>query len=133
MNFNDKSLGNPGTLSRFFETGQKEIHIAGVPRNIGQARLAGNILKQMIASDGLAITGKTAVVLADESLLLPLLNAIPAEAGAFNITMGYPLQQSPLYVFFDGLLNMHINASAGKNAGLSYFYYKDVLSLLQHP
>jgi CRISPR/Cas system-associated exonuclease Cas4 (RecB family) len=129
----DKTLGNPGTLSHFFETGQKEIHLAGVPRNIGQTRLAGNILKKLIESGGQEILNKTAVVLADESLLLPLLNAIPAEAGSFNITMGYPLQQSPLYVFFDGLLSMHLNASSGKNPGFSYFYYKDVLALLQHP
>ncbi len=129
----DKTLGNPGDLSSFFKTGHKEIHLAGVPRSIGQTRLAGNILKQMIGNGGQEVLGKTAVVLADESLLLPLLNAIPAEAGSFNITMGYPLQQAPLFVFFDGLLSMHLNATGGRMAGRSYFYYKDVLSLLQHP
>jgi CRISPR/Cas system-associated exonuclease Cas4 (RecB family) len=129
----DKTLGNQVTLSHFFETGQKEIHLAGVPRNIGQTRLAGNILKKLIDSGGQEILNKTAVVLADESLLLPLLNAIPAEAGSFNITMGYPLQQSPLYVFFDGLLSMHLNATNGKNPSLAYFYNKDVLLLTQHP
>jgi len=129
----DKTLGKPADPSRFFENGQKDIHIAGVPRNIGQARLAGNILKNIIDNNEPEVLNRTAVVLADESLLLPLLNAIPAEAGQFNITMGYPLQQSPLYGFFDTLIGMHINASAGKEAAMSYFYYKDVLSLIQHP
>ncbi|NTW23953.1 MAG: hypothetical protein HGA37_04585 [Lentimicrobium sp.] len=129
----DKSLGKPDDISHFFETGEKEIQIAGVPRNVGQTKLAGNILKGLIEKNGQDVLSKTAVVLADESLLLPLLNAIPAEAGAFNITMGYPLQQAPLYVFFDNLLGMHVNAAAGKNTDLSYFYFKDVLSLIQHP
>ncbi|MFH1121343.1 MAG: PD-(D/E)XK nuclease family protein [Bacteroidota bacterium] len=129
----DKSLGKPAGLSRFFENGQKEIHLAGVPRNIGQTRLAGNILKHIIENNEPGVLNRTAVVLADETLLLPLLNAIPAEAGQFNITMGYPLQQSPLYGFFDALISMHINASPGKEATQSYFYFKDVLSLIQHP
>lgn len=129
----DKTLGKPADPGRFFENGQKDIHIAGVPRNIGQARLAGNILKNIIDNNEPEVLNRTAVVLADESLLLPLLNAIPAEAGQFNITMGYPLQQSPLYGFFDTLIGMHINASKGKEAALSYFYYKDVLSLIRHP
>jgi len=129
----DKSLGKQGEVSRYFEKGQKTIQMAGVPRNIGQARMAGNILKGIIGTNDPNVLSRTAVVLADESLLLPLLNAIPEEAGQFNITMGYPMQQAPLYGFFDHLINMHINASEGKDLLLAYFYNKDVISLLQHP
>ena len=40
---------------------------------------------------------KTAVILADESLLVPVMQTLPPEAGIVNITMGYPLTQSPLF------------------------------------
>ncbi len=128
---NDKSLGEPPTLSEYFSQGHKELFLAGVPRNVGQARLAGHFLKKLIDEEGAEVLSETAIVLADETLLLPLLNAIPAEAGAFNITMGYPLKQSPIYTLFDALLTMHLNATSGKDASESWFYYRDVLSLLQ--
>lgn len=129
---NDRSLGEFGEISDFFSHGKKEINIAGVPRNTGQARLAGTLVKALMNGGDPDILSKTAVVLADESLLLPLLNAIPAEAGQFNITMGYPLQFAPLYKFFERLMMMHANASAGKNKTEAYFYYKDIRAVLQH-
>lgn len=128
---NDKSLTKTPTFSDFFSQGQKEIYLAGIPRNVGQARLAGHFLKKLIDEHGPEVLSETAIVLADETLLLPLLNAIPAEAGAFNITMGYPLKQSPIYTLFDALLTMHLNATSGKDADLAWFYYRDVLSLMQ--
>lgn len=129
---NDRALGDFGDVSDFFTQEDKTINIAGVPRNIGQTRLAGNIIRELIERGDPEMLGKTAVVLADESLLLPLLNAIPPEAGQFNITMGFPLQFAPLYKLFDTLLMMHVNASGGKNQSEAYFYNKDVLALLQH-
>lgn len=129
----DKSLGVPEELSRYFEAGEKTIRMAGVPRNIGQARLAGNILKELLERKPADVLNRTAVVLADESLLLPLLNAIPEKAGQFNVTMGYPLPHAPLYGFFDNLISLHVNAGAGRNADVSYFYYKDLLSVIRHP
>ena len=47
---------------------------------------------------------RTAVVLTDENLLLPLLYALPAEAGKVNVTMGYPLKQTLAYTFVERLV-----------------------------
>lgn len=129
---NDRTLGDFGDISDFFARDEKIINIAGVPRNIGQTRLAGNIVRELIEKGDPEMLGKTAIVLADESLLLPLLNAIPPEAGQFNITMGFPLPFAPLYKLFDTLMMMHANASVGKIQSEAYFYNKDVLALLQH-
>jgi len=129
---NDRNLGEFGEVTDYFSKGEKTINIAGIPRNTGQARLAGNIIRDLIEKGTPEILGKTAVVLADESLLLPLLNAIPPEAGQFNITMGFPLPLAPLYRLFDNLMMMHVNATSGKNQTEACFYNKDILSVLQH-
>ena len=127
----DQKLGDSPELSDHFATSSRHIRIAGVPRQVGQTMLAGGIISKMMEESGPEILGKTAVVLADESLLIPLLNAIPPETGQFNVTMGFPLNQSPLFTLMDGILEMHINASeSGK--GEVAFYHKHLLQVLQH-
>lgn len=127
----DKKLGDTHVLSDYFADSPRNIRIAGVPRNVGQTMLAGTILQKMINESGPEILSRTAVVLADESLLIPLLNAIPPEAGQFNVTMGFPLTQAPLYALFDGILQMHINASTDQDGNCT-FYHKHLLEVLQH-
>lgn len=127
----DQKLGETPELSDHFATFPRNIHIAGVPRQVGQTMLAGSIISKIMEESGPEVLGKTAVVLADESLLIPLLNAIPPETGAFNVTMGFPLAQSPLFSLMDGILEMHINASDSGNGEVS-FYHKNLLQVLQH-
>jgi hypothetical protein len=44
---------------------------------------------------------KEVVVLADESLLIPVLNAIPESKGNIKVTMGYPFDKTVVYHFVD--------------------------------
>ncbi len=61
---------------------------------------------------------ETAIVLTDESLLLPLLYAIPPEAGEINVTMGYPLRQTLAYSFVERLLRLQTHAGRkGRDIG----------------
>jgi hypothetical protein len=99
----------------------KHIAVRGVPGKVGQAKYVGQQL-QDYASSGKDLS-KVAVVLGEESLLLPLLNSIPPEVSHVNITMGLPLKHVPLAVFFEQLFQVHRNATRG-------FYYKEVLDLL---
>lgn len=105
----------------------KEIEVLGIARPVNQAQLAGNILENDAA---LAMNEQTAVVLADENLLVPLLNALPEKATAINITMGYPLTKTNLFGFFEALFQLFLMAgrlevsSQGKSPS---FYYKDLL------
>ncbi len=76
----------------------KEVTAVSVPSGALQCKYAADFLRDVIARQGYA--GKeTAIVLTDESLLLPLLYAIPPEAGEINVTMGYPLRQTPCVQF----------------------------------
>ncbi|KAF0201314.1 MAG: hypothetical protein FD170_2773 [Bacteroidetes bacterium] len=128
----DQNLGKPNEISDYFGTTARNIKIAGVPRQVGQTMLAGSLISELITTHGPEVLTKTAVVLADESLLIPLLNAIPPEAGQFNVTMGYPLMQSPVFTLFDGIIEMHINASAGRSADYNAFYHRNLTQVLQH-
>ena len=76
----------------------------------------------------------TAVVFADESLLLPFLHAY--DCSKANLTMGYPLKALPEYHLLETLINLVKNSNrflaADKNAE-RIFYHKDVMALYQNP
>ena len=44
---------------------------------------------------------KRVIVLADESLLIPVLNSIPESCGNIQVTMGYPFDKTTVYHFVD--------------------------------
>jgi len=69
-----------------FATQSKKITVTGVPYNVGQVKFCGELLSDI---SGIGINSEdTAVVLMDEQLLVPLLNSLPENVGALNITMG---------------------------------------------
>ncbi len=128
----DHSLGEFGEVSDFFTSAPHTITFAGATRMNGQAQLAGKLLRNLIGEKGPEVLNQTAVVLADETLLLPLLNAIPPETGAYNITMGFPLQQSPLFTLTDTLIELYVHSRPGRIDNEPEFYYRHLLDLLQH-
>jgi hypothetical protein len=72
----------------------------------------------------------TAVVLADENLLMPVLTSLPENMGDINITMGHPLKQTLVYTLIKHLMDIQTNAGASN--GIVRFFYKDVISILKH-
>ena len=72
----------------------------------------------------------TAIVLADENLLMPVLTSLPENIGDINITMGYPLKQSLVYTLIKHLMDLQRNASV--KGTLVRFDCKDVISILKH-
>ncbi|MEO8934373.1 MAG: PD-(D/E)XK nuclease family protein [Xanthomarina sp.] len=101
----------------------KNICVYGIPKNIGQAKQIGAILDSLPVVDG--SLSKTAIVLGDETLLLPVLNSLPKAVDALNITMGLPLNSVPLATLFEKLFYLHKDAN-------NTFYYKDVIAILSH-
>ncbi len=128
----EEKLGGFGELTDYYRNAGRNIVMAGVPRKVGQVNFAGSILKKLAEESEKEVLSKTAIVLADESLLLPLLNAIPPEIREFNVTMGFPMQQSPVYNLFDSIFEMHVNATEGREAGGLLFYHRHLLAVLQH-
>ncbi|MFC0778260.1 PD-(D/E)XK nuclease family protein [Flavobacterium sp. HJSW_4] len=110
----------------------KNIQIIGTPKTIGQAKLAGSIIEDLIDQNPDASLDKVAVVLGEENLLVPVLYSLPSSVGALNITMGYSGKNNPSQIFVAKLFKMHTNALSRKG-GSYVFYYKDVLDILTHP
>ncbi|WP_417363290.1 PD-(D/E)XK nuclease family protein [Galbibacter sp.] len=105
-----------------YYTEEKSIEIIGTPKNVGQAKYIGHILE----SNELEAS-KTAIVLANESLLTPLISSLPDSIEVANITSGFPLALTPLGTFFETLLEVWENKSAGT------WYYKDLIAVFSNP
>nr|WP_199000240.1 PD-(D/E)XK nuclease family protein [Flavobacterium sp. ASV13] len=110
----------------------KNIQVIGTPKTIGQAKLAGSIIENLITENPTTALDKVAIVLGEENLLMPVLYSLPSSVGSLNITMGYSGKNNPSQILIAKLFKMHTNALSRK--GESYvFYYKDVLDILTHP
>ena len=103
---------------------EKNISVFGIPKNIGQAKYIGSILDTLKREKN--NLDNTAVILGDESLLIPVLNSLPENVDALNVTMGFPLKSIPLASLFEQLFHLHKKTS-------SSFYYKDVVNIISHP
>ena len=110
----------------------KNIQVIGTPKTIGQAKLAGSIIENLINENEISSLDKVAIVLGEENLLMPVLYALPSSVGALNITMGYSGKNNPSQILIAKLFKMHTNALSRKSE--SYvLYYKDILDVLTHP
>jgi hypothetical protein len=121
-------------------TKNKNIEIIGVSSAIGQTQfVAQHFLKddnknKDINEDENAIkihvnkNEKTAIVLCDEKLLNPLLYNI--DASNMNITMGFSIAESELFLFTNSLLSFYANARIGKTE--TDYYHKDIAALSNH-
>jgi hypothetical protein len=110
----------------------KSIHVIGTPKSIGQAKITGSIIENIINDNPNTSLDKVAVVLGEENLLVPLLYSLPSSVGALNITMGYSSKNNPAQILIAKLFKMHTNALS-RNAKDYVLYYKDVLDILTHP
>jgi len=111
---------------------KKDIQIIGVPKNIGQVKLAGNIVREL-SKQGLNLNS-TAIVLNNESLALAMLNSLPEEVKEFNFTMGLSLKETSLYKLFGRLLTLHENSLKFNqySDSVSRFHYNDIIQVLDH-
>ena len=73
---------------------------------------------------------ENAVVLCNEAVLLPVLHSIPQEVKNVNITMGFPLAQTPVYSFVNALLELQTNGYRTKEGR---YLYESVQTVLKHP
>lgn len=104
--------------------GGLRLRTVRAPNDVSQAWCAAELLKGASAEE----RARTAVVLADESLLQPLLEALPPDLGPLNITMGLPVAQLPIGSYLDALHRLH----AGMRPGAGFFH-ADVERFLGHP
>ncbi|MDX9883193.1 MAG: PD-(D/E)XK nuclease family protein [Prolixibacteraceae bacterium] len=120
----DFIAGGPGPEKK------QNIRIVSVPGKMAQAQVVNTP-----DITGCFKTGEhfdnTALVLADESLLLPVISATGNKFGKMNVTMGFPLTATPVYGFLSQLIGLQRNIRRNAD-GIPQFYFKPVISLLSH-
>ncbi|QQR85432.1 MAG: PD-(D/E)XK nuclease family protein [Flavobacteriales bacterium] len=102
----------------------RQLRIAEVPTPIAECIHAGRLLSELSAAE----RAKTAVVLTDEGLLLPLLEHLPADIGPLNITMGLRLSKLPVFGLLEAFFKLRTTWNAGGRVRA-----EDMHALLEHP
>lgn len=97
--------------------------------DVAQVKLIQGILGEIpgITSDN---AHHTAIVLADENLLMPVLTSLPENMGDINITMGLPLKHTLVYTLLRHLMDLQRNTR--ESSGSNLFNHRDVISIIRH-
>lgn len=109
-----------------------EIEVIGIPSGIGQAKQVYTLLNELCKEDEMSPEEalRTAIILPDEHLLIPVLNAIPEQIRRINVTMGYPLAGTPVASLMEYILALQKNVRYVDRQPV--FYFRDVLPILNH-
>ena len=105
----------------------KRIRFISSPTENAQARFASNWL---LENHRYRAGRKTAVVMCDESILLPLMHSLPPEADKVNITSGFPLAMTPVASLVMLLFDLYTLGLRKKGTTLNPHYLK---KLMAHP
>lgn len=110
------------------ENGPK-IHVMSVPSSVGQTKQLPSLLAPVAEqkNGGQEDWSDTAIVLPDESLLIPVLNTLPLEIGTVNVTMGYPMSGSDIYSLMNNISALQLHVRKQKDGWA--FYHKQVWSI----
>ena len=110
---------------------EKEIELIAVPSAVGQAKQAYTILNRLFPPEVPNMSWiRTAVVLPDESLLVPLLHSLPTQIEKVNVTMGFPLKATPVSGLIEHIfeLQKRMRISGDRIS----FYHLNVSNILNH-
>ena len=105
----------------------KRIRFISSPTENAQARFAANWL---LENDRYKAGRKTAIVMCDESILLPLMHSLPPEADKVNITSGFPLAMTPVASLVMLLFDLYTLGLRKKGTAFNPHYLK---KLMAHP
>ena len=105
------------------------IRVINTSSDVAQVKLLPQLLQDF---DELSLENAhhTAIILADENLLVPVLTSLPEKFSDINITMGYPVRQTSVFIFVKQLLDLQMNSR--KKNGVVLFNYRDVIKLLKN-
>ena len=107
---------------------KKSIKSIACVSNVVQCKYTAELLRQLPQEQ---LDKRTAIVLTDENMLIPVLHALPKSIDKVNVTMGYPLKITLIYSFVERLIELQSHSRIRENVAL--FYHEDVLGILSHP
>ncbi len=106
----------------------KGVTIHSVPQQMAQAQLGADLVTDLLNQG--AKPEETAIVLADEKLLIPLLYALPLHDRKVNVTMGYPMRSTIVFDFI--LAYLELIRKAKRSNGELVFYAYDLKPFLSN-
>jgi len=124
------------TLQEHLRQAPHHVRLLGVANASAQGKLAGQLLAEARLRHPNA---RVAVVLPDETLLLPVLHGLPPAdiVPEFNVTMGLSFQSTALFNLVDLLFEVHLTGiregTAGPDYGVPRYHHQAVTKLLAHP
>jgi len=113
-----------------FSTTQKDIRFISASTENAGARFLPEWIQQLQQQNDFK-PEETAVVLCNEGLLLPVLHSVPDDIRELNVTMGFPLEQTPICNLVNQIAALHADGFLpGKTPRYNHRW---VLPILQHP
>jgi hypothetical protein len=136
--FSKKNREDLSQLSTNLLGTEKNIRVVGVPNASMQAKVAGKLYADWGREQRSESTKKTAIVLADETLLMPVLYALDESVTDLNVTMGLSLRSSLLFTLVDTLFEMQrtvheFRTKDGRDLRIPKYHHRHVVKVLNHP
>ncbi len=116
------------TVGKEWPSAEPEIHYYKSPDSHGQVFGVGTLLKKRIDQKE-RIDENTAIVLPSSETLIPLLHQALSllDPDNYNVSLGYPLQRTPLFGFFNNLMEAVITMDGDR------LYVPYYLEFILHP
>ncbi len=111
-------------------TADKNVSAIGVALEVGQAKLIGERVEELL--DVGTKAEEIVIVLPQDYMLFPVLNALPDKLEKLNVTMGYPLKETPLFGLLEAAIEVQEHAQLTSEQELT-FYHKPTIDILSHP
>ena len=99
------------------------VNVVACPSSVGQAKILPSVLPEKADI-------RTAIVLPDEGLLVPVLNSIPEQIRDVNVTMGYPMKGSEFEALLNNVEALQLNLR--EKDGKTLFYHKYVWGIFSN-
>ncbi|MDE6272849.1 MAG: PD-(D/E)XK nuclease family protein [Muribaculaceae bacterium] len=139
---NRREFPSPEWTSKFLRQSETRmlpevLEEIAAPSKVMQVKIASQIISEMADDESISRGGdafreaKVALVVPDESLLLPLLYSLPTNVDKVNLTMGYPLKLTAVSSFLALLRNLQLMQRNSKS--YQGFAFEQICDLLSHP
>mgnify|MGYP000728273555 CR=1 FL=1 len=112
-------------IDSYFPKNEKKIDILSSQSEVMMAKATGEILSNLSEEE----IKKTALVLADEKLLLPVINSIPESIETYNISLGYALSNSPIFSLLNSIFSIQESFVKHNKSSL---HYKSFMGIVEH-
>lgn len=109
---------------------QNHVRFVKSPTENAQSRYVNQWIDEKVTNHPLQ---ESVIVLCNENVLQPVLHSIPYNADGtnleMNVTMGYPLSETPIYSFVSALAELQMHGFKGGNT----WKYTSAAVVLKHP